>query len=111
MQIVVKTLKAYPYSIGAFVLSLVPLIMLTLGYINMKLNPAPKGYADYGGEGLAYGSLVALLFAIIFILIMLANIIHQKNNAFYVKLIAVTIVIQCSLVWCFSDFRIIQYPF
>ena len=93
MQIVVQTLKTYPFSIGGFVLSLAPLIMLTLGTINIKLNPAPKGYADYRGEGLAFGSLLALLFAIIFILILIANSIHQKNKAFYIKFMVVTIII------------------
>ena len=89
--------KTYPFSIGASVLTLIPWILNSIAYINIKLNPSPQGYSDYRGEGVMFGIILAILLATILAAITLLNLIFQKNNFFYAKLLVITVVI--NLIW------------
>jgi len=97
MQSILTNFKKYPFSMGAFFLSLLPWILVTLGYFNIKLNPPLDGGNDYRGEGLFFGAVLGSLIAIILIIISILNLIIQKNKAFYAWLIFTTIM--TNLAW------------
>ncbi len=92
-----ELLKAYPYSIGGFVLTLIPWILNSIAYINFKLNPPQQGHSDYRGEGLMFGVILALLLSTILLVVTILNLIFKKNSIFYTKLAVITVVI--NLVW------------
>jgi uncharacterized membrane protein len=86
---VLETTKRYPLSIGAFIFTLVPWVIVYGALINIYLNPAPKGAHDYRGEFLMFGVIVALMLAGILSTIAVVNLIIQKDKTFYAKLTAV----------------------
>ncbi|WP_285008673.1 hypothetical protein [Pedobacter faecalis] len=76
--------KMYPFSTGAFSITLFFWSMVVTGYINIKLNPAPNGYPDYLGEGVMMGAFLALSFAAFIMAVTLLNITFQKKKDFYI---------------------------
>ncbi|MES2456759.1 MAG: hypothetical protein V4594_14495 [Bacteroidota bacterium] len=94
---IVSTIKSYPFSIIAFVLSLAPWVLVTIAHLNISLNPAPEGYNDYRGEGLLFGVIFAILLAIILLVATVLNLTFQKAKSFYAWLIGVIVVV--NLAW------------
>jgi hypothetical protein len=94
---VLETTKQYPFSIGGFLFTLVPWALVYFVLIRINLQPAPKGIPDHRGEGLIFWVILALLIAAIFTAITVLNLILQKDKPFYVKLTAVTILLNIFL--------------
>jgi len=92
-----STVKSYPFSISAFVLSLAPWVLVTIAHFNIRLNPAPEGYNDYRGEGLMFGVILAILLAVILVVMMVLNLTFQKAKSFYAWLVGVIVLV--NLVW------------
>ena len=90
---VLETTIRYPFSIGAFIFTLVPWVIIYGALININyLQPAPKGTQDYRGEFLTFFVIIALMLAGILSTVAVVNLIFQKDKSFYAKLTA-TIVI------------------
>jgi hypothetical protein len=89
---ILEKFEEYPLSLAAYVLSLIPWVLVYVGQLRINLNPVPAGVNDYRGEGLAYAALLALLLASILLTVTLINLIFQKVKRFYLELIALIIV-------------------
>ena len=92
-----STIKSYPFSIIAFVLSLAPWVLVTIARFNIRLNPAPEGYHDYRGEGLMFGVILAILLALILLVATVLNLAFQKTKSFYAWLVGV--IVFANLAW------------
>jgi hypothetical protein len=89
---ILEKFEEYPLSLAAYVLSLIPWVLVYVGQLRINLNPVPAGVNDYRGEGLAYAALLALLLASILLTVTVINLIFQKVKRFYLELIALIIV-------------------
>jgi hypothetical protein len=89
---ILEKFEEYPLSLAAYVLSLIPWVLVYVGQLRINLNPVPAGVNDYRGEGLAYAALFALLLASILLTVTVINLIFQKVKRFYLELIALIIV-------------------
>lgn len=89
---VISAFKRYPFSVSAYILTMLLWAFIYFGQINIKLNPAPEGISDYRGEGIMYGVLLVMLLSAILLVIMVLNVIVQRNKSFYVKLSAVIVI-------------------
>ena len=92
MDKVSKTFNAFPFSIVAYIISLVPWAIIYIALIRINLDPAPKGIKDFRGEFLTIGVIFALLLAGVLVIITSLNLIFQKSKSFYTKLLAVIII-------------------
>jgi len=89
---VISIFKLYPFSISAYILTMLLWAFIYFGQINISLNPAPEGISDYRGEGLMFGVILVMFFSTILLLITILNLILQKNKSFYMKLSAVILI-------------------
>lgn len=90
---VLETTKRYPFSIGAFIFTLVPWVIVYGALININyLHPAPKGTDDYRGEALMFAVIIALMLAGILSTVVVVNLIFQKDKSFYAKLSAIIVI-------------------
>jgi hypothetical protein len=89
---ILEKFEEYPLSLAAYVLSLIPWVLVYVGQLRINFNPVPAGVNDYRGEGLAYAALLALLLASILLTVTVINLIFQKVKRFYLELIALIIV-------------------
>jgi hypothetical protein len=89
---ILEKFEEYPLSLAAYVLSLIPWVLVYVGQLRINLNPVPAGTDDYRGEGLAFAALLALLLASILLTVTVINLIFQKVKRFYLELVALIIV-------------------
>lgn len=89
---ILQKFQEYPVSLAAYVLSLIPWILVYVGQLRISLNPMPAGVNDYRGEGLVYAVLLALLLASIMLTVTVFNLIFHKVKRFYTELIVLIIV-------------------
>lgn len=89
---ILQKFEEYPFSLAAYLLSLIPWVLVYVGQLRMNLNPLPAGVNDYRGEGLAYAALLALFLASILLTVTVFNVIFHKVKRFYIELIALIVV-------------------
>jgi len=88
----IAVFKTYPFSVSAFVLTMLLWAYIYFSQINILLNPAPKLVADYRGEGIMFGVILVIFLSTIFLVVTILNLIFQKNKFFYMKLSALIVI-------------------
>lgn len=86
-----NSFKRHPFSLVAYMFTLIPWGMVYLIRIRMHLNPPVSGY-DFRGEGAVFGVLLAMVLSAALLIVMVLNLYFQKNKSFYVNIIALIII-------------------
>ena len=94
----IATFKSFPFSISAYVLTMLCWAYIYFSQIHINFSPVPEGMRDYRGEGIMYGVIMVMLLSAILLLVTLINLGFQKNKAFYIKL-SVLILISNALLY------------
>lgn len=83
----VKTCRRYPFSLAAYLLTLIPWLMVISIKVRMWISKPALGAQDISvGEGLMYGVLLSTFFSALLLVVTLINLAFGKNKTFYTRL-------------------------
>jgi len=82
----IATFKSFPFSVSAYLFTMLFWAYIYFSQIHINLTPATEGSRDYRGEGIMYAVVLVMMLSAVLLLVTLVNAGFQKNKIFYLKL-------------------------